>query len=159
MICEITRRKKIVLVIEDDPNMNRLICDVLNECGYATISALEWNGASGLLKRVNPDLFLIDFMLPDLNADKICGILMENEESKHVPVIVMSSVREFGSKFASPTSGVRSFLCKPFVIGELINEVNEAVGGAPDAAGRDEADAFYKNADDFLDSYMRKSMY
>jgi DNA-binding response OmpR family regulator len=158
MNIEMQRNKKIVLVVEDDPNMNRFICDVLNESGYNPISTHEWYGASDWLERVKPDLLLIDFMLPDLNADKICKLLMQNEKTQSLPVIVMSSVREFAAKFASSDSGAVCFIAKPFTLNEFIKEVNEAVGVSA-GSNMDESSSFMKNADDFLDSYIRKKIY
>jgi len=156
---ETSRQKKVVLVIEDDANMNRFICDILNEFGYNPISANEWYGASDWLDRVNPDLLLVDFMLPDLNADKICRILMDNEKTRNLPVIVMSSVSEFAVKFASSDSGAVCFIPKPFTIEDFIGKVNDAVGHIPVAAARNSGSDLMRNADDFLDSYIRRKIY
>jgi DNA-binding response OmpR family regulator len=153
------RQKKVVLVVDDDRTLNRFMCDVLYEYGYNPIPAYEWNEASNWLVKINPDLVLLDFMLPDVNADRICPILAGNEMTRNIPIIIMSSLKNIPPQTFSGATMARCLVNKPFSINDLVREVHKAVGGGPAEINPGVPADFIKKADDFLDSYIRRKIY
>ena len=113
-----------LLVIEDDREINHLICEYMVEAGYEMLSAS--NGLEGLamLERIKDiDLCLLDLMLPMKSGDRVIAGLREFSE---VPVIVLSAKDTIQTKIDLFRMGADDYITKPFDLGELLVRV-EAV--------------------------------
>lgn len=113
-----------LLVIEDDREINHLICEYMAEAGYEMLSAS--NGLEGLsmLERIKDiDLCLLDLMLPMKSGDRVIARLREFSE---VPVIVLSAKDTIQTKIDLFRMGADDYLTKPFDLDELLVRV-EAV--------------------------------
>lgn len=113
-----------ILVIEDDKEINRLICEYLTESGYELLSAT--NGIAGLSLLENTpdiDLCLLDLMLPMKSGDRVMQSLREFSD---VPVIVLSAKDTVQTKIDLFRLGVDDYITKPFDLDELLVRV-EAV--------------------------------
>ena len=113
-----------ILVIEDDEEMNRLICEYLTESGYELMSAT--NGIAGLsILESTPDvdLCLLDLMLPMKSGDRVMQSIREFSD---VPVIVLSAKNTVQTKIDLFRLGVDDYITKPFDLDELLVRV-EAV--------------------------------
>lgn len=115
-----------ILVIEDDKEINRLICEYLTESGYELISAT--NGIAGLsILESTPDidLCLLDLMLPMKSGDRIMQSLREFSD---VPVIVLSAKDTVQTKIDLFRLGVDDYITKPFDLDELLVRVEAVLG-------------------------------
>lgn len=113
-----------LLVIEDDREINHLICEYMAEAGYEMLSAS--NGLEGLsmLERIKDiDLCLLDLMLPMKSGDRVITRLREFSE---VPVIVLSAKDTIQTKIDLFRMGADDYITKPFDLDELLVRV-EAV--------------------------------
>lgn len=113
-----------LLVIEDDREINHLICEYMAEAGYEMLSAS--NGLEGLsmLERIKDiDLCLLDLMLPMKSGDRVISRLREFSE---VPVIVLSAKDTIQTKIDLFRMGADDYITKPFDLDELLVRV-EAV--------------------------------
>lgn len=113
-----------LLVIEDDREINHLICEYMAEAGYEMLSAS--NGLEGLsmLERIKDiDLCLLDLMLPMKSGDRVIARLREFSE---VPVIVLSAKDMIQTKIDLFRMGADDYITKPFDLDELLVRV-EAV--------------------------------
>ena len=113
-----------LLVIEDDREINHLICEYMAEAGYEMLSAS--NGLEGLsmLERLKYiDLCLLDMMLPMKSGDRVIAGLREFSE---VPVIVLSAKDTIQTKIDLFRMGADDYITKPFDLDELLVRV-EAV--------------------------------
>lgn len=113
-----------LLVIEDDREINHLICEYMAEAGYEMLSAS--NGLEGLsmLERIKDiDLCLLDLMLPMKSGDRVIARLREFSE---VPVIVLSAKDTIQTKIDLFRMGADDYITKPFDLDELLVRV-EAV--------------------------------
>ena len=113
-----------LLVIEDDREINHLICEYMAETGYEMLSAS--NGLEGLsmLERIKDiDLCLLDLMLPMKSGDRVIARLREFSE---VPVIVLSAKDTIQTKIDLFRMGADDYITKPFDLDELLVRV-EAV--------------------------------
>ena len=119
--------KKTILVVEDDGDMNELICAVLQEAGYNTVSVSS--GEKGLEKarKEKPDLVLLDVMLPEMDGVDVCRCITSGESTKGVPVIMVTIRKELSTKLASYIAGARRFITKPFGVEELLGEVEKTL--------------------------------
>lgn len=123
-----------VLSIEDDPEMQHLIGDVLFRCGYEV--HYSWNGRDGYEKilMLRPDLVLLDIMLPLMNGFEVLKKMRETPATRDIPVIIVSAYgSETDALGRSVTNlGVFSYLHKPFRMDDLVSQVKSALSRFPD---------------------------
>lgn len=115
---------KKILVIEDDREINNLICEFLSENDYETVSAQD--GIIGLRKFENEksvDLVILDLMLPYKSGD---GVLSEIRRMSNIPVIVTSAKDMIQTKVDIMRLGADDYITKPFDLDELLVRI-EAV--------------------------------
>ena len=112
-----------ILVIEDEQNINEILTFSLGKEGYRTISALD--GLKGLEMALteNPDLILLDVMLPGLDGWEVCKKVREHSQ---VPIIMLTAKDEVMDKVAGLDSGADDYLTKPFAIEELLARMRVA---------------------------------
>lgn len=105
-----------ILIIEDDENINRLLCDILSRNGYEVQCALNgWEGY-GLAMKNDYSLILMDLMLPFKSGEEI---LRELRTKKDTPVIVISAKSAVSNRIELLKLGADDFICKPFDVDEV----------------------------------------
>ena len=113
-----------VLVVEDDKEINNLICEYLGTMGYETVSSNDGMKALELLKWDKKlDIALIDLMLPYLSGDRLLSKLREFSE---LPVIVVSAKDTVQTGIELIKMGADDYITKPFDLDELVVRI-EAV--------------------------------
>jgi len=117
------RRK--ILVVDDDPDQLEVVRWSLKKAGFAIGTAA--NGVDALVKTrsVQPDLIVLDLMLPELNGLDICKTLRKNPATASIPIIMLTGMRGEFSRLAGLESGVNLFLTKPYCPEELVSKVEE----------------------------------
>jgi len=113
-----------VLVIDDEPQMQRLLTLVLKEAGYAVLTA--GNGQEGLILAAQhrPEIVLLDLGLPDLTGGEV---LRRLREWSRVPVIVLTAQDAEAEKVALLDAGADDYVTKPFTTGELLARTRVAL--------------------------------
>src|SRR5262249_43264470 len=104
-----------ILVVDDDPNVQRLLQYTLKQEGYEVVVAGD--GAEGfrLWGAESPDLILLDVMLPKLDGYQVATkIRTEEGASGHVPIIMLTAEREVEQKVRGLRAGADDYLIKPF---------------------------------------------
>jgi len=110
-----------ILVVDDDPNVQRLLQYTLKQEGYDVIVASD--GAEGfrLWGMENPALVLLDVMLPKLDGYQVAAkIRAEESAGSHVPIIMLTAEREVEQKVRGLRAGADDYLIKPFHPAELL---------------------------------------
>jgi DNA-binding response OmpR family regulator len=127
VMSETGNSKKTILVVEDDRDMNELICALLSEAGFHAVSVST--GEQGLEKthQMKPDLVLLDVMLPEMDGIEVCRSIASHEETKGIPIIMVTIKRELSTKLASYIAGARRYITKPFGVEELLGEINKTL--------------------------------
>lgn len=110
---------KTILIIEDDKDINNMLCKLLTYNNYNIVSA--FSGTEGVLQHSdNIDLILLDLMLPGKNGEEIISEL----QAKHnVPIIVMSAIDEINKKLTLFNLGADDYVTKPFNNDELLARI------------------------------------
>jgi DNA-binding response OmpR family regulator len=113
--------KKKVLIIEDDSNIAELLRLYLEKDGF-TVTIAE-NGAVGLaaFKRDEPDLILLDIMMPVLDG---WGVCKEIRAVSNVPIIMLTAKGETIDKVTGLEMGADDYIVKPFEVGELMARIH-----------------------------------
>lgn len=110
---------KKILVIEDDNNINEMICKLLKINNYDVVSA--YSGTEGvLLHNKTIDLILLDLMLPGKNGEEIIHDL---KNKKQVPIIVISAILDIDKKVDLLKLGADDYITKPFNNKELLARI------------------------------------
>lgn len=109
-----------VLVVEDDPDTVLLLKQILRFAGFDVISASESEEAVNKTVEYNPDLMILDLMLPDKDGWQILDLI---RKKSNVPVIVCSALGSKEQVVSGLQKGVDDYICKPFYNDEVIERV------------------------------------
>lgn len=121
-------KKKIVLYIEDEPELINLIKLILRRAGYEVIGATD--GAEGLsrVRELKPDLVLLDLMLPVMSGWEVYWQMKADEELKDIPVIIVT-VRAglMDRRLALETAAVDGYVTKPFRPQDILVDISKVL--------------------------------
>lgn len=111
-----------ILIVEDEADIHRLLAKIVSEAGYAVVSAFSGTEARRLLESEEPDLILLDLMLPGLSGEELLREIREGEHS-HVPVLVISAKNSLQDKVFLLKNGADDYITKPFEPEEVIARI------------------------------------
>ncbi len=117
-----------ILVVEDEFGIAEVLASALTDAGHNVLTAI--NGRHGLerLKESQPELVLLDFMMPVLDGPAMVRAMRTDPEARAVPIIIMSSLPE--SVIAEAVSGMyNGFIRKPFRLRTVTEMVNRVLNG------------------------------
>ena len=109
-----------ILVVEDDQEINRLLCRLLEQNNYCPIPALNGLEALQTLEQETVDLILLDLMLPGLHGEQL---LAEIRRAGTVPVIIVSAKTNMEGKVELLRQGADDYITKPFHTGEVLARI------------------------------------
>lgn len=117
-------RKRIVVVVEDDRPIGELLTSIINdEDGYIAIHVARPTDALETLKRVNPDLLVLDVGLPGMNGIELYDRIRQQERFRRVPVVFETAVAdEFRMDFKR--RGITAIIEKPFDLNDVVRYVH-----------------------------------
>lgn len=113
-----------VLIIDDTPANIRLLSIHLEMQGIKILSAHDGNEGLMRAQAENPDLILLDVMMPGMDGLATCGFLKQNPQTSEIPVIFMSALSDTGNKVSGFKAGGVDYLTKPFQIEEVLARVS-----------------------------------
>lgn len=114
---------KKILVVDDVPVNIQLLVTYLSVEGYDVISAKDGHDAMKAVKEHQPDLVLLDVMMPKMNGFEVCKAIKSDDATKFIPVILVTALNELEDKVKGMVSGADDFLTKPFNKLELLVRV------------------------------------
>lgn len=118
-------RKKI-LVVDDDTEIVELFVDVLNRDGRFEVKTASSGYDAGVMtQEFNPDLIILDYMLPDINGNVVCQTIRSNPKFEHIKIIIVSGVVNQEEINELLQAGADDFVKKPFNIEKLIVRMGE----------------------------------
>ena len=110
-------------IVEDEQPIITLVKYNLEKEGYKV--SFSDNGNDGIeeIKRILPDLVLLDWMLPDFSGVEICKILKKEKKFKDIPIIMLTAKGEDEDKIKGLNSGADDYITKPFSFPELLARI------------------------------------
>ncbi len=124
--------KKRVLVVEDNEDVRNIICLYLKRNGYTIAEAIDGNAGLQTLTTFQPDVVLLDVLLPRLDGIETLKRIRQLSEHSDVPVIMMSAVLQTKDlKVETARLHVSSFLQKPFQMRTVIDHIESALSQSP----------------------------
>ncbi len=116
-----------VLVVEDDPAIRTICSTVLRAAGLTVREAANGLACLSEAKRFQPDLFLLDIMMPDLDGFQTAEHLKADPATGLTPIIFLSARGETSDKVEAFRLGAEDYIVKPFVAAELVARVQKAL--------------------------------
>jgi CheY-like chemotaxis protein len=123
--------KKTVLVVDDDPDAREFLTTVLEDNGYASVTAKDGSEAVQVLGQGAPDLVTLDITMPEQSGVSVYRKLKEDDRLKSVPVIMITGVSDDFKKFISSRRQVPppdGYISKPVDVEEFLKLVKKLVG-------------------------------
>ena len=112
--------KNIILVIEDEPDINKTISYNLLTEGFEPISAYNLLEAEDWIQSNSPDLILLDLMLPDGSGLDFCKRIKSKDKFNNIPIIILTAKDDEVDKVVGFELGADDYVTKPFSVRELI---------------------------------------
>jgi putative two-component system response regulator len=133
--------RKTILIVDDEANNRTYLDTLLSSEGYATLQAHDGKMALELIAQHQPDLILLDAMMPVLDGFELAAQLKSNEATKVIPIIMITALIDRNSKMRALQCGVEEFVTKPVDRAELWIRVRNLLR--------------LKEYNDFLSNYSR----
>ncbi|MGB1540277.1 MAG: phosphate regulon transcriptional regulator PhoB [Rickettsiales bacterium] len=112
-----------VLVVEDEEAIMTLLKYNLEKEGFKVATAMDGEEALAQVKSSNPDIIVLDWMLPSMTGVEVCKSLRRNPNTKNIPIIMLSARGEEDDRIQGLDSGADDYLTKPFSPSELIARI------------------------------------
>lgn len=114
---------KKILVVDDEKDIVELIEYNLKKEGFSVIQAYDGEAAVSIAKKQQPDLLILDLMLPRMNGIDVCKAIRANPGTVDLPIIMLTAKTDESDKVLGLEIGADDYITKPFSIKELIARV------------------------------------
>lgn len=113
-----------LLIVDDNPTNIKLLYELLKDRGFRILVAKDGQSAIEKLEVANPDLVLLDVMMPGIDGFTTCQIIKSKPEYKDLPIIFMTALSENENKVKGLSLGAVDYITKPFQPDELLARIN-----------------------------------
>jgi two-component system, sensor histidine kinase and response regulator len=113
------QKKSRILIVDDEPDTVELLKKRLRFEGYDTLEAHDGSECLEQAAAGNPDLVILDVMMPDMDGYEVCRRLKSNRSTAHIPVLMLTAKRDVEDKVMGLDVGAHDYLGKPFDYKEL----------------------------------------
>ena len=120
-----------VLIVEDHVLHVKLLRDILNFYGYATLTAASGGAAIDIARRQRPDLILLDIRLPDIEGTEVASRLKADPDTRTTPIIAVTAFAMPGDRERCIGSGCDDYIAKPISIGGVVTLVEQYTARPP----------------------------
>jgi DNA-binding response OmpR family regulator len=120
--------KKVILAVDDEPNILMSIEFILDMEGYEVHTARDGDEALEVAERVRPDLILLDINMPRKDGYEVCRILREREYMSGTKVIMLTAKGQTLEKKKGLEVGADEYVTKPFSADELLSTIRTCIG-------------------------------
>lgn len=117
--CSLFRVVPLVLIVDDDRDNLLFISCILDALNLNYVSAVTSGEAIGLAINKQPNLILLDMVMPEINGMEITRRLKENSFTRHIPIVAVTGLTLDKHKQIIQEAGCDGYICKPFLIEEM----------------------------------------
>lgn len=118
-----TTMKPTVLVVEDEEALSMLLQYNLEKEGYDVVATADGEEAAMLVREIEPDLILLDWMLPSLSGIELCRRLRSRSETRNLPIVMITARGEEADRIRGLDTGADDYITKPFSTTELMARI------------------------------------
>lgn len=116
--------KKKIMVVDDEENIVEVVSKILKKEGYEVSSALGGMACIKSVKEVNPDILLMDVMMPDMDGWEVLRVLKNRGVLENTKVLMLTVVEEPKDEDADLSPYIIDYIVKPFNKSDLIERIN-----------------------------------
>jgi CheY-like chemotaxis protein len=116
----------VILIVEDDPQVARLIALVLRRAGRQCEVVADGQSALQKAKELRPEMIFADLTIKGMGGEQLCSALKSQDETRAIPYVVLSGDRDLASK--ARQCGADDYMGKPFEFTDLIRLVDRYAG-------------------------------
>jgi two-component system, OmpR family, phosphate regulon response regulator PhoB len=113
----------LILVAEDEQHQADMLIYNLKAAGYQTMHAVDGEEAHLLANKCKPDLVVLDWMLPKCTGIEVCSILRNNDDTKDIPIIMLTARGTEADRVRGLDFGADDFVVKPYLPSELLARI------------------------------------
>jgi two-component system alkaline phosphatase synthesis response regulator PhoP len=118
-------RKGKILVVDDEVNITQILEFSLGAEGYQVVTAANGEEAVDKARREQPDLIVLDIMMPKIDGYEACRILKSSPITKNIPIVLLTAKGRDIDKRLGYEVGAEDYVIKPFSPNKLINRIHE----------------------------------
>jgi DNA-binding response OmpR family regulator len=118
-----------VLIVDDEPDIRRLVSFSLKRHGFDVIEATDGLAACAVAEAQHPDIILMDVMMPLMNGFEASRRLKENAATANIPILMLSAKSQVYEQEEGLESGALDYITKPFTPAELVEQVTNHLTG------------------------------
>lgn len=126
--------QKVILVVEDEPNILDPLEFLLERNGLTVDSVVDGAAACRRLEETTPDLILLDVMIPNIDGFEVLRTVRARHTREALPVVMLSAKGQEADRLKAEALGANDFITKPFSNEDLIRRIRRHLG-EPDAPG------------------------
>jgi two-component system phosphate regulon response regulator PhoB len=112
-------RAKRILIVDDEPDVTELVGYQLRAKGFAVEALNDPTQSIAKIRALQPDLIILDVMMPNISGIQICRMLRADPKSKSIPVVFLTARAEEADRVLGLEVGGDDYICKPFSVKEL----------------------------------------
>jgi putative two-component system response regulator len=109
-----------ILIVDDDPQATTLLKMLLDPKGYEVISENDSAAAVKVAVETQPDLIILDLMMPDPDGFKVCRMLRADARFIFTPILIITALDDTDSRIVAYGAGADDYLMKPYDVEELL---------------------------------------
>jgi DNA-binding response OmpR family regulator len=117
-----------ILAVDDEPHILKLVSFSLRAQGFDVIEASDGLSAVEMAETEQPDLILLDVMMPALDGYEACRRIKANPATQDIPVVMLSAKSQKTEQAAGVEAGALDYICKPFTPKDLVAQVRGFLG-------------------------------
>ncbi len=117
-----------ILAVDDEPHILKLVSFSLRAQGFEVLEASDGLAAVEMAEKEQPDLILLDVMMPALDGYEACRRIKANPATKDIPVVMLSAKSQKTEQSAGVQAGALDYICKPFTPKDLVAQVRGFLG-------------------------------
>lgn len=119
---------KKILIADDEIDIVETLQFMLEVEGFECITAYNGEDALNLAKRENPDLIILDVMMPKINGYKVSRLLKFDAKYKKIPILMVTARSQEEDKMIGEETGADEYITKPFEITDVVEKVKKYLG-------------------------------
>jgi DNA-binding response OmpR family regulator len=121
-----------ILIVDDEPQATTLLEMLLSSRGYKTVAVNESSEAIQVARETEPDLIILDLMMPEPDGFKVCRMLRADSRFMLTPILIITALDDTDSRIVAFGAGADDYLIKPYNVDELVSIIkallHEGVG-------------------------------
>ncbi|HVR86795.1 MAG TPA: response regulator [Planctomycetota bacterium] len=138
------RGPRTILLVEDSKNLREIIAMTLRGRGWGVIESEDGEDALEKVRTQEPDLILLDVILPGISGFEVCSLLKSDDRYRQIPIVMLSGITRDSGKSDDHwkrLSNADAFISKPFRAHQLMSRLDELLGKLPRDDAKKSAEA------------------